>query len=263
MDRLFRLRKSLTSISRNTSISSELGYETAQDDSISSVYYSMDEDTLTDIDVASPSPPSHGELTITTSLTQTLVTEPIDLYQPNITSNSNVVGVNLMEHRSSTPSTNQVFLSHGLETITTEAAVENLNFNSSPGPELTEITESSEETVIAQQIESTEPLQLPMISSNSNIVGDNLMQVGPASSSMSQHNGPNNELQSIGVNAPAQSFIFNLPTGPAIPSSNVKIFTGNSSIVQDTVTAAQQQSNKAAEPNRGMKHQKNLFFNKN
>lgn len=51
MDRLLSLRKSLANSSlNNTSISSELGYETAQDDSFSSLYYSINDDTLTNID---------------------------------------------------------------------------------------------------------------------------------------------------------------------------------------------------------------------
>ncbi|XP_037029342.1 uncharacterized protein LOC119069401 [Bradysia coprophila] len=49
MDRIISLKKTdSNSLLSNTSISSELGYETAQDDSISSLYYSINDDTLTE-----------------------------------------------------------------------------------------------------------------------------------------------------------------------------------------------------------------------
>lgn len=59
MDRLLSLRKlDVTSIS-NTSVSSELGYETANDDSVSSLYYSINDDTLTDDMASSPTLSDH------------------------------------------------------------------------------------------------------------------------------------------------------------------------------------------------------------
>lgn len=49
MDRLLSLRN----LDANTSLSSDIGYETANDDSVSSLYYSINNDTLTD-DISSP-----------------------------------------------------------------------------------------------------------------------------------------------------------------------------------------------------------------
>lgn len=49
MDRLLSLKNDV-----NTSLSSEGGYETANDDSVSSLYYSINNDTLTDDIISSP-----------------------------------------------------------------------------------------------------------------------------------------------------------------------------------------------------------------
>lgn len=98
MDRVFTLKKTeANSVLSNTSISSELGYETANDDSFSSLYYSINDDTLTndnvdDIDESANSP-SQRETVIdlcassfspvnptkesSISSTQTIVSEPI------------------------------------------------------------------------------------------------------------------------------------------------------------------------------------------
>lgn len=58
------LRKSDgNSMLSNTSVSSELGYETAQDDSFSTTYYSINDETLTDF-AASPNSSDHAEPTI-------------------------------------------------------------------------------------------------------------------------------------------------------------------------------------------------------
>lgn len=66
MDRLLLLRRSQANsvLNNNSSISSELGYETAQEDSISSLYYSINENTLTDID-SPPNSPNHPQVATT------------------------------------------------------------------------------------------------------------------------------------------------------------------------------------------------------
>lgn len=72
MDRLLSLTtlQANSVLDNNTSTISELGYETARDDSISSLYYSINDNTLADIHIASP--PGHSQaMTIPDTIIQT------------------------------------------------------------------------------------------------------------------------------------------------------------------------------------------------
>lgn len=155
MDRLLSLRNSESnSVLNNTSISSELGYETAQDDSISSLYYSINDDTLTEIDDTSPAPTiapdrvssiqtdEHIE-SITQSVgvetaTQTIITESIEsvdqdhLYQPVVSSSSDDVVESSVETVPAISTMNQA-KPIGLDAVTT---AQNLLFNFPAGPPL-------------------------------------------------------------------------------------------------------------------------------
>lgn len=151
MDRLLSLRNSQSnSVLNNTSISSELGYETAQDDSISSLYYSINDDTLTEIEVTSPAPitapdrvssiqtdqhtDSNTQSVGVESATQTII-ESVDqdhLDQPIVSSSSDDVVEDSVETVPAISTMNQV-KPIGLDEIT---AAQNLVFNFPAGPSL-------------------------------------------------------------------------------------------------------------------------------
>lgn len=152
MDRLLSLKKSDgKSAALNTSISSELGYETANDDSFASLYYSINEDS----DDSSPNSPSHQQdATIvpdadssnqtdqstecsptasigTESATQFSIAEPIELMdQPISSANSDVVVADI-ETGPAVSSTNGDSHDHEMDTIGRDAmtAAQNLIFS--------------------------------------------------------------------------------------------------------------------------------------
>lgn len=175
MDRLISLRNSqANSVLNNASMSSELGYETAQDDSISSMYYSFNNDTLTEeVDDTTPPPTtttapeafestetnqipdnSIKESILTESSTQTLMTESIEsadhLTRTILSSNSDDVAENFIDAGPDI-STNQELNTIGLDAITT---AQNLFFNFPSGSAVssTNITNFAGSSNIVQEL---------------------------------------------------------------------------------------------------------------
>lgn len=228
MDRLLSLRKSeANSVLSNTSLSSELGYETAQDDSSCSLYYSMDDDTLTDVGDISPNSPGHPQVVVVpdaVSSSQTNQISDVSIGASVCTESSTKI---LIEQP-----TDQLIIASSLDVV----------------PE-----SSATKTVIAEPIQPMDHLyQEPIIAFGLGV--DSSIETGPLTSSMNREIIPH-QIDTMDAISTAQNFIFNLPPGPSALSSNdIANFAYGSSIVQELYveTVAQQRTNRAPELSRGM-----------
>lgn len=239
MDRLLSLRKpEANSPLNNASISSELGYETALDDSNSSLYYSINDDTLTDVDDASSNSPGHPQVAIVPDAVST--------------SHSNQTADTLTTASVHTESSTQTLIAEPMDHSDHSIDV----------PSLDVVAESC--STQTQPIEPPDHSYQPVSASSLDVVPGNFIETMPVTCSMNR-DILNHKLDTIGMDAitTAQNLIFNLPAGPsALSSSSITNFACGSSIVQELymVAVAQQRTNRAPELNRGMKHQHNFVF---